>query len=632
LLVVALWLPPVVERYQIQSLEYQLAAQARLVGRLAAPLLDGANFSSNQRDDRLQTVTRQVGREIAARVTIIDGRGRVLADSVGDPASMDDHADRPEVREALRSGVGRSARYSRTLRADQLYVAVPVEGSGAGGVVCGVPRPGLHHHHSPLTPRHSPAGVVRLSVSLAEVHRYGARLQGSLLLGLGAAALIAVGLSLLFARSLTQPLQMLRDVAVGLARGDMSRRALLRSRDEIGELARTFDGMATRLEETIAEMGRDRGQMRTVLDTMADGLLVTDADGRVRLLNPAAASLLGVDPATAAGKTVLDITLDAPLQSLVDDVLRTGATASLERALRTPAERTVMVSAAPIQAMHDRDRGGATPGPPVGAVLVFHDLTVARRVERMRRDFVANASHELRTPLASMRVMVETLLGGASEDPEAAQRFLQILNHELQRMTNLVNDLLVLSRLDAPVEAVTQERVALAPLIAELKIGWQAVAQERGVGLGVSVPEELAVRGEKDGVRQILANLVDNALKYTPAGQIRVSARREGSSALLEVSDTGIGIPPTDRERIFERFYRVDKDRSRAVGGTGLGLSIVKHLVQAYGGSISVESRLNRGSMFRVRLRLEEETGTARMGAVTHPMSSIIQETERTVP
>jgi two-component system, OmpR family, phosphate regulon sensor histidine kinase PhoR len=297
-----------------------------------------------------------------------------------------------------------------------------------------------------------------------------------------------------------------------------------------------------------------------------------------------------------------------------------------------------MVSAAPIQAMHDGDRSGATPvrgatpGPPVGAVLVFHDLTVARRVERMRRDFVANASHELRTPLASMRVMVETLLGGASEDPEAAQRFLQILNHELHRMTNLVNDLLVLSRLDAPVEAVTQERVALAPLIAELKVGWQAVAQERGVGLEVSVPEELAVRGEKDGVRQILANLVDNALKYTPAGQIRVSARREGRCALLEVSDTGIGIPPTDRERIFERFYRVDKDRSRAVGGTGLGLSIVKHLVQAYGGSISVESRLNRGSMFRVRLRLEEETGTARIGAVIHPMSSIIQETERTVP
>jgi two-component system, OmpR family, phosphate regulon sensor histidine kinase PhoR len=493
--------------------------------------------------------------------------------------------------------------------------------------VSGEPRPGLHH--SPLTTHHSPAGVVRLSVSLAEVHSYGARLQGSLLLGLGAAALIAVGLSLLFARSLTQPLQMLRDVAMGLARGDMSRRALLRSRDEIGELARTFDGMATRLEETIAELGRDRGQMRTVLDTMADGLLVTDSDGRVRLLNPSAAALLGADPASVSGKTVLEITLDAPLQSLVDSVLRTGAAATLERSLRTPAERTVMVSAVPIRPPKDERDG---PDAPVGVVLVFHDLTAARRVERMRRDFVANASHELRTPLASMRVMVDTLLGGARDDPEAAQRFLQILDRELHRMTNLVNDLLVLSRLDAPVEAADHERVPLAPLVAELEVGWQAVAQERGLGLAVDVPEELAVRGEKDGVRQILANLVDNAVKYTPAGQIRVSAQRDGGSVLLEVSDTGIGIPAADQERIFERFYRVDKDRSRAVGGTGLGLSIVKHLVQAYGGSISVESRLNRGSLFRVWLKLEERTGTARLGAPVGVLSSPARETERTVP
>jgi two-component system, OmpR family, phosphate regulon sensor histidine kinase PhoR len=265
-------------------------------------------------------------------------------------------------------------------------------------------------------------------------------------------------------------------------------------------------------------------------------------------------------------------------------------------------------------------------------VLVFHDLTTARRVERMRRDFVANASHELRTPLASMRVMVETLLGGARDDPEAAQRFLQILDRELHRMTNLVNDLLVLSRLDAPVEAADHERVPLAPLVAELEVGWQAVAQERGLGLAVDVPEELAVRGEKDGVRQILANLVDNAVKYTPAGQIRVSAQRDGGSVLLEVSDTGIGIPAADQERIFERFYRVDKDRSRAVGGTGLGLSIVKHLVQAYGGSISVESRLNRGSLFRVWLKLEERTGTARLGAPVGVLSSPARETERTVP
>jgi signal transduction histidine kinase len=227
----------------------------------------------------------------------------------------------------------------------------------------------------------------------------------------------------------------------------------------------------------------------------------------------------------------------------------------------------------------------------------------------MRRDFVANASHELRTPLASMRVMVETLLNGAREDPEAAHRFLQILDRELHRMTDLVNDLLVLSRLDAPVEAIELQRVVLGPIVTELEEGWQAVAAERGLRLAVAVPEELAVRGEKEGVRQILSNLIDNALKYTPAGQIQVSARREGEQVVLEVRDTGIGIPAADLDRIFERFYRVDKDRSRDLGGTGLGLSIVKHLAQAYGGSIAVESRLNRGSLFRVRLKAEDADG-----------------------
>jgi two-component system phosphate regulon sensor histidine kinase PhoR len=212
-------------------------------------------------------------------------------------------------------------------------------------------------------------------------------------------------------------------------------------------------------------------------------------------------------------------------------------------------------------------------------VLVFHDLTAARRVERMRRDFVANASHELRTPLASMRLMVETLLTGAREDPEAAQHFLQILNRELERMTALVNDLLELSRLDARVEAAPTERIALAALAAELEVGWQAVARDRNLRLEVSLPEGLSVRGEVQGVRQILANLLDNALKYTPAG---------------------------GQERIFERFYRVDKDRSRDLGGTGLGLSIVKHLAQTYGGSVAVESRLNRGSTFRVTLPLAD--------------------------
>ncbi len=588
----ALWLPPAVERDEVAGLERQLAQQAVLLRRLSRPMM----AASGRRGRELQALTQQMGGEIGARVTLIDARGRVLADTHHDPATMENHADRPEVREALRAGMGESERYSHTLGMHRLYVAVPVWDE----------RPG---------PGRAPLGVVRLSLSLDEVQRHGERLRQALLLTLGAAALIAVGLSILFARTLTRPLRLLRDAALGLAQGDLTRRAPVKSQDEIGDLARAFDRMATRLDESIAALARDRGQMRAVFDTMADGLLVADPDARVRLLNPAAGVLLGVSAAGAAGKTVLDVTLDAPLQTMVDEVLRSGEAAYRERALRTPVERVVAVSAVPISAA-GRGSGGPSPEArvagspesvsparalPAGAVLVFHDLTAARRVERMRRDFVANASHELRTPLASMRLMVETLLGGAREDPEAAERFLQILDRELRRMTDLVNDLLALSRLDAYVEAAL-ETVPLAPLVAELEAGWQAVANERGLRLAVAVADGLTVRAETQGMRQVLTNLVDNALKYTPTGEVRVTARWDGDRAVVEVADTGIGIPAADLDRVFERFYRVDKDRSRDIGGTGLGLSIVKHLVQAYGGSITVQSRLNRGSTFRVAL------------------------------
>jgi len=417
-----------------------------------------------------------------------------------------------------------------------------------------------------------------------------------------------VALSFHLAYSFVAPLRLLRDAAIKLAHGNLTQRVALPARDEIGEVAEAFDQMAARLQATIAELAWDRSQMRTVFDTMADGLLVTDAAGRVRLLNPAAAEMWGVTAAGAAGKTVLETTLDAPLQSLVDEVLRTGAAAVRERLLRTPVERAITVSAVPIGGQGEKEEESGTEGEggrgrAEGVVLVFHDQTVARRVERMRRDFVANASHELRTPLASMRVMVETLLNGAREDPEAAQHFLEILDRELHRMTALVNDLLELSRLDARTEAAPTGSISLSPVISDLEESWQAVAQDRDLKLDLSIPEGLAVRGEVQGVRQILGNLLDNALKYTPSGgEVRVSARRENGRVLLEVADTGIGIPAADLDRIFERFYRVDKDRSRDVGGTGLGLSIVKHLVQAYGGTITVESRLNRGSTFRVRL------------------------------
>ncbi|HEX7713758.1 MAG TPA: ATP-binding protein, partial [Bacillota bacterium] len=330
------------------------------------------------------------------------------------------------------------------------------------------------------------------------------------------------------------------------------------------------------------------------LENLADGILVLDKRLDLILVNPAARRMLGLDPKTAEGRPVMEAVLNHHLLDLIQQVNRTQEPLQSELPLYYPTDAQLQVLLAPL-----KDETGSIQG----TIIVLHDLTQLRRLERVRQDFVANVSHELRTPVAAVKAMTETLLSGGWHESQMLLRYLRAIDQESDRMTNLINDLLALARLDSKTEVVRQP-FDLVDLIAEVRERFTPVTPDAPV-LKLSLPETplpLAY-GNRDQIKQVLINLLDNAFKYTPTGgSIRIAIRAEAEMLKVMVADTGIGIPEADRDRIFERFYRVDKGRSRELGGTGLGLSIVKHIVESHGGKVTVESKLNRGSVFSFTL------------------------------
>jgi two-component system phosphate regulon sensor histidine kinase PhoR len=343
----------------------------------------------------------------------------------------------------------------------------------------------------------------------------------------------------------------------------------------------------------MGELVGEKTTLQTILNKTDDGLIVVDHEARVRLVNPAAARLLGSIGAQFRGKSVIETTLSHDISELVDRVLRTNTPASLEVQLATPSQTYLNVYVTPLE----RSDG------PSGAVVVMHDLTAAKNMDSVRRDFVANVSHELRTPLASIRAMAETIVLRSAKDPKIAGDFAQKIVHEADRLTALSEDLLDLAKIESGSRAAGTERFPLAEVVDQVMAQLLPRADYRCIDLTANVPVDIIVEADRDAVYQILSNLIDNAVKYTPhEGTVVVSAEMENSHALVKVTDTGVGIPTADLRRIFERFYRVDKARSRESGGTGLGLSIVKHLVEAHGGKVTVESTPGQGSTFAFTL------------------------------
>ncbi|MDB4971860.1 MAG: multi-sensor signal transduction histidine kinase [Myxococcaceae bacterium] len=513
-----------------------------------------------------QALVQRLGSASHARVTVLSSAGTVLADSALTPselAATESHLDRPEVQRALASGRGTASRYSETLNAQMMYVALPFQ-------------------------RQEQRGLVRIAMSLHDVDALISHMRwlitGAVLIGLAIAAGMGGIASYLASRSLMQLVTRARALAGG-ARGE---RISLPDSDELGGLAGSFNHMADELDRTMRALGHERDRVHAILESLTDAVLALDGRAGISEMNGAALTLLHVDR-VPSGTPLIDVIRVPALLEIVSLAQR-GQTAHAEFIWPGPPRRTLLATAAP-------QRDNAT------SVLVLRDVTELRKLETMRRDFVANASHELRTPVSIISANVETLLGGALADPLRAEEFLNAVQRNAERLSRLVTELLDLSRIEAD-----SHELELKPMTAEAAVGavidlLETRAHDRGLSLDLQIEDDLEFIGEARSFEQVLVNLVDNAIKYTPrGGSVGIAIRRDADHALFEVWDTGPGVPEAHRARLFERFYRVDPGRSRDMGGTGLGLSIVKHLVEAMRGSVGMKPRRDKGSVFWVRL------------------------------
>ena len=500
-----------------------------------------------------------------ARITVITYSGQVLADSQADPRSMENHAGRPEIQQALAEGEGRSIRHSVTLQRDLLYFAVR-QPAAAG-----------------------PPLVLRFALPLEAVDQVLAEFRRRLWL----ASLLMLGVtgtaSLLVSRSFSARVERLRAFSLRVAESDFRPIPADRSGDALEALAISLNETSARLDGTIRALTEERNLSAAILGSMVEGVAVVNAGERLVFANPSFAAILGLDVPPQPGRTFLEVARQTELIEAVRRVLRGEPTVRAEIVTGTLKPRYFAATVAAVRAEE-------TPG----AVLVLHDITGLRRLERVRRDFVANVSHEFKTPLTAIQGFAETLLAGALDDTQNRGRFLRIILEHAHRLARLTDDLLELSQIEA-------ERLELEirPLrVEELIRGCVETTRPRAAGkdlrLSAELPPDLpALAGDPRRLGEVLQNLVDNAVQYTlPGGSIAVRAAAAKGEVIVTVADTGIGIPEADQARIFERFYRVDVARSREAGGTGLGLAIAKHLVEAHGGRIWVQSEVGKGSQF----------------------------------
>jgi two-component system phosphate regulon sensor histidine kinase PhoR len=519
---------------------------------------------------RLDDLADRAGAAARARVTLVGADGRVLGDSdvpLAKLAAVENHAGRPEVAAALAGRTGTATRRSETVGRPFFYLALPA-GDASGGAV----RVALE--------------LSDLDAAIGDLRRM---LVAAAVLGVAASLVLSYGVTWLTLR----PLRELRALTQAVAAGDLDHRIPRRFRDELAEISRAIRDLAEQLRQRVAEVTREKEQLRAVLDGMVEGVLVVDPRNRIVLANHRVAAFYGAR-GPLQGRTVLEALRDASLDELLRESARTDDPLGRTLEVAHPIHRTLRVQAA---------RWPAPAAPRLGTVAVLHDVTDLAHLETMRSDFVANASHELRTPLAAIRGFAETLLADASLAEAQRRSYLEVIDRHARRLGTLVDDLLELSRIESGQAALELQAVEVPAVAAGLLRDCEARLREKRLDAACEAEGPAAAWADPHAVWQILSNLLDNAIKYTePGGRIRVRVESDARQVRVRVADSGCGIPERDLARIFERFYRVDRARSRALGGTGLGLSIVKHLAHAQGGEVTVESELGRGSTFTFTL------------------------------
>lgn len=557
-------------------LNSDLEARARLCGKPIEQLLTRGKAAE------VDALCKELGQSSKTRITVVLPSGQVIGDSNEIARDMDNHGRRSEVLEALGGNVGRSQRYSSTEQEDRIYVAIPLMHDG------------------------STIAVVRTSLPVTALTRTLAIVRNRIIVAALIGMLLHAMITLVISRRMSRPLEEIKAGAERFAAGDLNHRLRVSDTVEIGTLAETMNRMAEQLDERIQTVLRQQNEREAMLSSMEEGVLAINNEGTILSLNKACATLLGEEPAKLQGRSVYEVIRKADLLAFIESALASTSPVEDEIQIRGVQDRWVSAHGT---VLHDSQRGK------IGVLVVLHDVTRLRHLEEVRRDFVANVSHELRTPITSIKGFIETLVDGAYEDKENAHRFLQIMLRQVNRLDAIIGDLLMLSRIERGSE---QQRIELArePIRAVLKAAVEMCekkAADKAVKIDLICPEDLVADINAALLEQAVVNLLDNAVKYSNQdAAIEVRAACEATELVIRVKDQGCGIDAQHLPRLFERFYRVDKARSRELGGTGLGLAIVRHIALAHRGSVSVESTVGVGSTFCLRLPMSPSEGNGK--------------------
>jgi two-component system phosphate regulon sensor histidine kinase PhoR len=566
LLIISLefYLSSVIKDNYISKLRESLTIQAYLIAEQIP-----SSFTNN-----LDDFCRRYKEKTGARVTIIDGSGLVLGDSDEPSEKMENHSNRPEIKDAAVEGFGSSIRFSRTVQKDLLYLAIEI-------------NKGPNQR------------FLRLSVPLHDINAAMNRVRMRIIIATLISLFMIILIGLIQGKRMTKAIEEITTFTKEVASGNLRKRLLLKGKDELSELAGNVSDMAQELSRRLKQSEEGKLKMEAILRNMSDGLMLTDTKGRVLLTNSTAKNFFGIE-SDIEGRTLMEALRKAELMEIIDNVVESRETISYEVEITHPKELYLMTTASPF----------LVKGEVSGVVLAFHDITRLRQLEEVRKDFVANVSHEIKTPITAIKGFAETLLEGAIDDRENAPKFLEAIKNHSERLNSLVNDLLTLSRIELGDIKIEKEDVDLDDVVDTVFAILRDKAKSKGLYLKKEIPPEiLEIKADRDRLIQILLNLVDNGIKFTEDGGVKIKVQsskfkvqKEEEKDFIEITveDTGIGIPKKHIPRLGERFYRVDRARSRELGGTGLGLAIVKHLVKAHGWEMVIESTQGQGT--RVRL------------------------------
>ncbi len=516
-----------------------------------------------------QEFSDAIKEKINVRVTIVDQTGLVLSDTDENPENMMNHINRDEIKSAFETGkTSVSLRYSDTVKADYLYAATVFEMDDS-------------------------KYVVRISKPLLELKAFNYKMLNFALVAIMIASILASVMAVLMVRKITKPIYALTKAANDIADGDYGRKIYTQSKDQIGDLTASFNKMSLNLDASMKEVKKRNIELESILNSMINGIIAIDQNKNILMINKISFEILGLpDDFISENESMYKIIRNDEVAEMIEKSITMGESQvkelkylNLDKVLRIYVN-PIMTSSLEI----------------IGSIVVIQDVTQIRKLEKMRSDFVSNVSHELKTPLTSIKGFVDTLKGGAIENQKTALRFLEIIDIESDRLYRLINDILLLSEIETMERESDPSEVYINEIIDEVIEMLSLKADDKNLMIKKRLNGDFYINANRDRIKQMYINLVDNAIKYTEAGEIAVSLDSEGSWIKTVVSDTGIGFDAKYKERLFERFYRVDKGRSRLSGGTGLGLSIVKHIVLLYKGKISVDSTPGKGTSFEILL------------------------------